>query len=131
MGVMADINTTLGAMAAATFADTTAIEYRVLTSNPNANPRTYSAWVSLAGARTTDFAETQTKDESNVWIRTEMCSLRVPFTLGVDLSVRHQIRTSGTKVWSVRGQGPRGTAVANYDLESAQAMLGDPRSGGV
>ncbi len=134
MSLIGDIQTTLSSVVQQNFADTTLIEYRVMTSNPNANPRTWSAWTSLAGARTTEAGEEQTFDErTGQWRKEDLKDLRVPSGLGVTLGITYQIRLggSGGTIWNVKSQIPNGVAVLLYRLASTKPLLGDPRPGGV
>ena len=117
------------------------VEYRSLTSTPNASPRTYSAWATLLYARCCEFGESQQQDQtSGVWYRVETCDLRVPYESGVSLTIRDQIRQGPTAaevstsnvVWSVREQGQSSVdAVSVYHLSRKTPMLSDARQGGV
>lgn len=136
-GFADDIRTMLGGAAVDCFADSSSIEYRNLTSNLNASPRTFSAWASLAGARVIDGAAIQVQDpDSGLWFLEKTAQLRVPFTLGVALTITSQIRTGGTgassQVWDVREvmAGAAG-AVQPYRLAYRTPILEDPRKGAV
>jgi len=115
-----------------------AIEYRSLSSAPDASPRTYTAWGTIDYARCVDFGESQQQDqESGMWIHVETCDLRVPFEAGVFLSIRDQVRQGATagvsatnKVWQVREQDMSSAgAVQVYHLERRSPMLTNPRHG--
>lgn len=137
--LVASIRTALGNIAAK-FADG-AIEWRTLTSAPNANPRTYGAWVTVQLARCVEFGESQLHDmETGVWYREETCQLRVPFQSAIALTVRDQVRygpaTAGVGpdnfIWSVREQTMSSAgAVQSYMLYRRTPMLGNLRQGGV
>ncbi len=135
MSQIAAIKSALSAMAVSVFADSTTIEYRNLTSNPNANPRTYGAWTALAGARVIDNGETQVQDiDSGIWFSERTAQLRIPSQLGVALNIRSQVRTGGSTgtVWAIRSVQPGGAgSVQPYQLVVRMPMMQDPRKGGV
>lgn len=117
------------------FADDATIEYEPLTSNPDANPRTYGSWVALAGARTIDYTEDQLRDpETGYWWREQTCQLRVPSNLGISFTIKDRVRVGGSTgtIYSVRSL-PRSAAgsVVQYTLAVRTPMMQDPRSGGV
>jgi hypothetical protein len=116
------------------------VEYRVLTSAPNATPRTFSTWTVLPYSRCMDFSEMQEQDLNGIWCLVENCILRVPYEANVNLSVRHQIRQGPTAsgvstsniVWSVKEQILSGVgSVSSYKLYRKTPMLADSRNGGV
>lgn len=133
MGLVSDIRTGLSVVGVA-FADGT-YEYRVMTSAPDTNPRTYSAWTSLPNCRAYEFGESQVFDaESGLWFRLENCTLKIPYSVGVNLSIRHQIRIGGStgQVWSVFRQSESAAgAVQSYILHVKTPMMVNPRRGGV
>ena len=139
MSLVSSVRSSLSGIAAK-FADGV-VEYRTLTSAPNAQPRTYSAWVRLPVSRCTDCGETQFQDpDSGIWYREETCQLRIPSQEDVHLTVRDQIRQGPTStgvavaniVWSVKSQTQSAAgAVNSYFMYRRTPMLGDPRQGGV
>jgi len=114
------------------------VECRLLTSAPNAQPRTYSAWATMANARVVERKEMQVQDENGVWFREETCQLRVPSSTVTQLTVRDQVRegdTSGVAVgnlvWSVREALEAASEVISvYALYRRTPMMGNPRQPG-
>ncbi|MBU6247131.1 MAG: hypothetical protein KGN77_05190 [Xanthomonadaceae bacterium] len=137
MGVIDDIRTGISEATIGAFADSSSIEYRNLTSNLNASPRTYSTWTSLAGARVIDGASIQVQDpDSGLWFLEKTAQLRIPFTLSVALTITSQVRTggsgAGSQVWDVREVQPGAAgSVQPYRLVYRTPILEDPRKGAV
>jgi hypothetical protein len=138
MALVPQIRTTLSRIGAK-FADG-AIEYRRLTSAPTASPRVYGAWAVLALSRIVDQEDEQTRDmETGHWYRSETCQLRVPYEVGIVLSIRDQVRTGETAgagtsniVWSIRSTVDAADGVVRaYNLYRRTPMLADPRQGGI
>jgi len=137
MPLISNIRTVLSGVAAK-FADGV-VEYRALTSAPNATPRTYGAWTVIPVARLTEFNESQVQDEQGVWYREESCELRIPLQANVSLTIREQVR-NGTaagvsltnQVWSVREQRLSAAgSVSAYGLYRRTPLMGNVRQGGV
>ncbi len=134
MSLIADIKTGLSAVCVA-FADDATIEYSLLTSAPDAEPRTYGAYATLTGARTVDYTEDQIQDpDTGEWSREQTCQLRIPSSLGISFTIKDLVRIGGSAgtVWSVRSK-PRSAAgsVIAYTLATSTPMMQDPREGGV
>jgi hypothetical protein len=138
MGLTSSIRTTLSGIAVK-FADGV-VEYRVLTSAPNATPRTYGNWTTITGARCCEFSETQTQDsESGLWFREETCELRIPYQANVSLTIKDQVRQGPSAgpgvndiIWSVSHQKVSGAgSVSPYHLYRRTPMMQNPRKGGV
>lgn len=139
MSLVSDIRATLSGIGAL-FADGV-IEYRTLTSAPNATPRVYSSFATIADARCVEFSETQVQDPtSGIWYREETCQLRIPYASNVSLTVRDQVRQGPTAtgastsnlVWSVREQLMSSAgSVSAYMLYRRTPMMADNRPGGV
>lgn len=137
MALVANIRSTLSGIGVK-FADGV-VEYRTMTSAPNAATRTYSAWTTLASSRIVEQRDTQVQDpDSGIWYREETCQLRVPYQVGVALSLRDQIRAGSTagaavanQVWSIRDTlDAADGAVKAYSLYRRTPMMGNPRTGG-
>lgn len=138
MPLTSAIRTTLSGIAVK-FADGV-VEYRLLTSAPNATPRTYGAWTVVSGARCCEFAESQVQDpDTGLWFREETCELRIPYQAGVTLTVRDQVRQGPSAgaglseiIWSVSHQKASGAgSVSPYHLYRRTPMMQNPRKGGV
>ena len=117
------------------------IEYRVLTSNPNANPKTYGTWTLVPYSRCVEFSESQLQDpDDGMWYREETCEVRIPFEANVALSIKDQVRQGPTAagvglsnvVWSVREQKMAAAgAVSAYGLYRRTPLMANPRKGGI
>lgn len=135
MTLISNIRSTLSGVSAA-FADV-GIEFRMLTSSPTANPRTYSAWEAIPVGRITDMASSQVQDvDTAIWFNFETCKLRVPYSSEVSpLSVRvTQIRVGGAegKIWSIDQERTEGAgSVRVYILNIRTPLMANPRKGGV
>lgn len=142
MTFIANIRKTLSNVAAA-FSDSL-IEYRTMTSAPNANPRTFTTWVQLSNARIVDTMSMQLLDqESGIWFNEERCNLRVPYVQdGVELNARTtQVRIGGPsvspadslgRIWSVDKERTEGAgSVRVYGLCIRTPMMANARKGGV
>ena len=133
MTVIADIKSALGDMVTA-FSDATAPQYRLLTSAPNASPRTYGAWTDLTGGRTYNKTQEQERrDDQETWVRVYRATLSYPGTLSVSLTVRDQIRIGGAggTTWNVSRVVRAGAgSVQLYEISYAIPMYEDPRIGG-
>lgn len=138
MSLVSTIRSSLSGVAAK-FADGV-IEYRTLTSAPNAQPRTYSAWARIMTARCLEFGESQLHDpDSGIWYREETCDLRIPYMENIHLTVRDQIRQGATagasvnnSVWSIRHQEASAAgSVQAYALYRRTPLMGNVRPGGV
>lgn len=137
MGLVANIRAALSGVACK-FADGT-IEYRTLTSAPNAATRTYSAWSVIPYARIHNTLNEQIRDpDSGMWYFLQTCELRVPFEAGILLNVFCQVRSSPpsgvdttNQVWSVKKEvSTSAGAVSAYELIRREPILGDGRKGG-
>lgn len=138
MTLIQSIRTSLSAVGRK-FADQV-IYYRSLSSAPNAQPRTFTAWTLVPYSRAVEFSESQQRDETTgVWYRLETCELRVPYEANVSLSIRDQLRIGPSAgvgvdeiVWSMKHQKMSAAgAVQAYDLERRTPMMTNPRPGGV
>ena len=115
-------------------------EYRTLTSAPNATPRVYSAWIVIPYSRVIEQVDRQVQDEaSGHWYLEETCQLRVPYHVGIVLSIRDQIRSGPTAgasanngVWSIHNTiDSADGSVKAYNLYRRTPLLANPRPGGV
>lgn len=135
MSLISDIKTALAGMTVDAFADAQALDYRDMTSAPNAMPRTWGAWATLAGARTIESGEEELRDpDTGEWIRERTVQLRIPMSLGIKLTVRSQVRVGGATglIYNVRRVLPGAAgSVDPYILAHREPMLQDPRNGGV
>ncbi len=138
MPLVAAIRSTLSGIGAK-FADGVQ-EYRVLTSAPDANPRTFGAWTVLPLSRVVEQRDMQVQDpNTGHWYREETCQLRVPYQVGITLTIRDQIRSGSAagagvnnSVWSIRDTiDAADGAVKAYTLFRRTRMLVDSRQGGV
>jgi hypothetical protein len=115
------------------------VEYRRLTSAPNASPRTYGLWTTISGARIHETHNEQVQNTSTgVWYLEQSCELRVPFECGVLLTIRDQIRTTppagvdtDEQVWALDKEiSCSAGSVTAYRLVRRDPILTDPRKGG-
>lgn len=116
------------------------IEYRTLTSAPNAKPRTYSAWVVLPLSRVIEQRDIQVRDpDTGIWYREETCQLRVPYQVAVILTLADQVRNSAavagpsvdTPVWSIREKVDAADgSVRAYNLFRQTPLMQNARPGG-
>lgn len=135
MGMMDDIRSALSDVGQA-FADSGSIEYRHLTSAPNAVPRTHdAAWSDLSGSRIVNASFNQMRnEETGIWYVENTCELRIPANLAITLVVKDQVRIGGSdgQIWSVRRNIRSGAgSMQAYELAYSTPMLMDPRPGGV
>jgi hypothetical protein len=142
MSLIGNIRTTLSKVAAG-FSDQL-IEYRLMTSAPNANPRIYGSWVAIPNARIVDTQSIQLYDQdTGIWYNDDRCTLRIPWAVdGVELSSRtSQVRIGGPninpadllgRIWAVDKERTEGAgSVRVYGLSIRTPLLANARKGGV
>ena len=136
MGLIANIRSGLSRTVGTAFSDGL-VDYRPLTSNANANPRSYGAWVSVTPARLIIGDKSTVQDaDTGIWFTLELGELRVPDHANIDLFSRgdqvrtRQLVTDAGVIWDVAKRLNSGAgSIVGYLLEIKTPVISNHRRG--
>ncbi len=107
------------------------LSYRQLTSDPNADTRTYTAWTSFSGMFNGHTDNDQWDERQASYISIETMTVIAPST--VVLVQGDEVRDATNKIWFVQSVDSSGPGIVHYTVSSANPAIssGGNRGAGI
>ncbi len=132
MTLRADIQTQLRTVVSVTAGIGETWQYRVLTSAPGVDTRTYGTATDIVGHQSNRTHSEAFENERGVWMRQERCSFRTSDG-ATELKQGDQLADPNSVYWAVTGIASSGVGTRRYELTRDVPLYaeGTSRNGGV